>query len=403
MQSIPSPVPPAARSMEAGIARGQCSAMGSAGAPEAASAQGAMHLGMPPLDLSGPPLACFEFWPTWLFYIPIALQWLFLSLRHRSLTLPTVANPLFPAGDLCGSSKTAILSQVAASEAREWFAPHVTVTRSRWVEGDRRRALARLAAASLALPVVAKPDIGCRGVGVRLIESEADLNAYLAGFPQGENIILQRYIPHEGEAGVFYIRLPGEAHGQIFSLGLKYFPYVAGDGRSTLKELILSDPRAGRIAHLYLPRHAARLDEVIPAGETFRLAFAGNHFRGAIFRNGNAYVTRAMTERFDEIARAIPEFYFGRFDVRFPTIEDLQRGEHFTILEINGASAGPGDIYDRNTRLLDAYRTLIRQFSLLFEIARRNRARGFQPVGLLDLLRLFRREQRLTQLYPLTQ
>ncbi|MEE8622873.1 MAG: D-alanine--D-alanine ligase, partial [Alphaproteobacteria bacterium] len=116
-----------------------------------------------------------------------------------------------------------------------------------------------------------------------------------------------------------------------------------------------------------------------------------------------AYVTRAMTERFDEIARAIPEFYFGRFDVRFPTIEDLQRGEHFTILEINGASAGPGDIYDRNTRLFDAYRTLIRQFSLLFEIARRNRARGFTPVGLLDLLRLFRREQRLTQLYPLTQ
>ncbi len=173
MQSVPSPTPRATRSMESGVERRQCLAPAPADARETAPAQGAMHAGMPPLDLSGPPLACFEFWPTWLFYIPIALQWLFLSLRHRSLTLPTVANPLFPAGGLCGESKTAILSQVAASRASGWLAPFVTVRRSRWADGDLQRALARLKEASLALPVVAKPDIGCRGVGVRLPTSPA--------------------------------------------------------------------------------------------------------------------------------------------------------------------------------------------------------------------------------------
>lgn len=71
---------------------------------------------------------------------------------------------------------------------------------------------------------------------------------------------------YEAEAGVFYVREPGGEGGRIVSLTLKYFPYVHGDGRSTLRELILADPRAGRVPHLYLPRHAARLDQVPEAG-----------------------------------------------------------------------------------------------------------------------------------------
>jgi hypothetical protein len=38
-------------------------------------------------------LSPFEFWPGTLFYAPVAVYWLWQSLRHRSLTLPTIANP----------------------------------------------------------------------------------------------------------------------------------------------------------------------------------------------------------------------------------------------------------------------------------------------------------------------
>jgi hypothetical protein len=216
-------------------------------------------------------------------------------------------------------------------------------------------------------------------------------------------VILQRYVAYEAEAGVFYVRLPGELRGRIVSLTLKYFPHVVGDGRATLRDLILRDPRAGLIARLYLDRHAAQLDWVIPAGQSYRLTFAGNHACGAIHRDGNAYITPAMKERFDQIARLIPEFYYGRFDVRCRTIADLQQGRDFLILEINGAGAEPTHIWDRNTRLRDAYRTLIRCLGIAFEIGRRNRMRGFQPVGPLPLLKLYRRERRLAALYPLTQ
>ena len=83
-----------------------------------------------------------------------------------------------------------------------------------------------------------------------------------------------------------------------------------------VRELIDRDPRAGKIARVYLPRHAERLDTVLDADEVFRLNFTGSHSRGTIFRNGDSYITPEMTAAMDRVADAIPEFYFGRFDVR---------------------------------------------------------------------------------------
>lgn len=51
------------------------------------------HEGMPPLDVGGPALSYFEFWPMWVFYPPIMAYAAWLMLRHRGPLLPTVANP----------------------------------------------------------------------------------------------------------------------------------------------------------------------------------------------------------------------------------------------------------------------------------------------------------------------
>jgi hypothetical protein len=225
---------------------------------------------------------------------------LWLMVRYRGVLLPTVANPSFPGGGFVGESKADVLS-LAVRHAPEWVAPFVLVDRpslganaSSGLDQLTALALDSLATAGLALPVVAKPDLGCRGAGVKLIRTEADLRQYLHAFPAGARLLLQRLVDFEGEAGIFYCRHPGQARGRIISITLKYFPHVVGDGRRTLRELILADPRAGQLAHLYLTRHAAGLDTVPAPGEPVRLAFAGSHSRGAIFRNGNALVTQAM-------------------------------------------------------------------------------------------------------------
>lgn len=372
----------------------------------------APHHGMPPLETDGPALSYFEFWPMWAFYPPVLLYGAWLMLRHRGALLPTVANPSFPGGGFYGESKAEILA-LAVRHVPDWVAPFIRLQRPGSAEADVSAAqadvsaecdaaLSALAAADLSLPVVAKPDLGCRGAGVRLVRTHADLLAYISGFPRGAAFLLQRLVPHEGEAGIFYCRRPGEPRGRVVSITLKYFPHVTGDGQRTLRELILADPRAGRLSHLYLNRHAARLDSVPRAGESIRLAFAGSHSRGAIFRNGTHLVTDAMEARFDAIAQALPEFHFGRFDVRFEDFDDVQRGEGFTILEVNGAGAESTHIWDRRTGLLQAWRDLLRQYRWLFEIGAANRARGFRPMSLAAFVRDYRREKRLTPQYPTT-
>ncbi|MFQ3595210.1 MAG: hypothetical protein SNJ63_03760 [Sphingomonadaceae bacterium] len=356
---------------------------------------------MPPLE-EAPPLSPFEFWPRWLFYPPVFAWVLLLMIRHRGVRLPLLANPRFPAGGLVGESKSAILDLPSAA-IRGWFARHVALDCTMApAEADLARALAALDAAGIGFPLVAKPDLGCRGAGVRPLDGMADLADYLAAFPGGARLVLQERIDWEGEAGVLWVRHPGEARGRILSLTLKYFPYVTGDGKRTLRQLIAADPRAGRIAHLYLGRHADRLDQVVPRAERVRLAFAGSHSRGAIFRDGTHLVTPAMEARFEEITGAIPEFWFGRFDVRFPRFGTLADGSCFKVLEVNGAGAEATHIWDSRTRLSAAYASLFRQWSLIFAVGAANAGRGWQPEPFADFLRRWQRERALTPCYPET-
>lgn len=356
---------------------------------------------MPPLE-DAPPLSPFEFWSPRLFYLPVWLWIGWLALRHRGLRLPLIANTAFPAGGLVGESKSFVLDRFGPA-ARSFVAPYVVLKRGPGsTEALVKHALSTAAANGLSLPLVAKPDLGCRGAGVRPVRTNAELHDYLAAFPVDQQLILQQLIDAEGEAGVFYVRLPGSAEGRIFSLTLKYFPHVIGDGRRTLRELIAADPRAGRLQHLYVPRHAGRLDTIVPDGERVRLAFAGSHSRGAIFRDGNAHVTDAMRARFDRIATAIPGFHFGRFDVRFSDFEAFRRGEDFFILECNGAGAEATHIWDSRTRLGDAYKTLFRQFALLWRIGATNRRLGHRPEPWRAFIRRWLQERRLVATYPPT-
>ena len=366
----------------------------------------APHAGMPPLDASGPALSAFEFWPMWRFYPPVLLYALWLMVRHRGVLLPTVANPSFPGGGFYGESKAEILA-LAVERLPEWVAPFIPIDRApaasvASVDAECLAAETAMCIAGLAYPVVAKPDLGCRGAGVKLVRDRAQLARYIDAFPPGARFVLQRLVPHQGEAGVFYCRRPGQGRGRIISITLKYFPHVYGDGRSTLRELIHADPRAGALSHLYLPRHRDRLDTVPAEGEAIRLAFAGSHSRGAIFRDGTAFVTPDMEAAFEAIARRLPEFHFGRFDIRFPDFDAVRAGRGFTIVEINGGGAESTHIWDRSMTLTGAWRALMNQYRWLFEIGAANRARGHLPMSITEFVRAYRREKFLTPRYPAT-
>ena len=361
----------------------------------------ASNAGMPDLDESAGKTSFFEFWPFWAFYTPIILYILWLGIRYRGPTLMTASNPAIPMSGFVGESKVDVLDAVKG-DARRWISPYTGVDRVEHDSETLSAALSAMAANDLAFPIVAKPDLGMRGVGVQVAKSPDDLKAYIAGYPVGARFVLQKLVDAEGEVGVFYVRMPGEKRGTVTGLTLKYFPKVVGDGDTTLGDLVAKEPRAGQLAHIYQERHKNRWNSVIPKDETVRLAFAGSHSRGCIFRNGNAYITDALARRMDEIADAMGEFYVGRLDLRFADFDALLAGNGFRIIEINGAGGENTHIWDSRTTLFQAWRVLFRQYRYLWQIGQKNRRRGFKPASVWALRDAWLTELRLTRHYPHT-
>ncbi len=339
----------------------------------------------------------FEFLPGWITYGPVIVQWVALGLIWGDFSLPTAANPAIPTGGLCGERKTATLDAVRGP-ARDWIPAYTTAIAG---PDQGQAAEAALAAAGIELPVVLKPDIGCNGTGVRLIRDRATLAAALAAFPAGTELVLQRFVPYPGEAGLFYIRHPGEERGRITSVTLKYPPIVIGDGRRNLRTLIEADPRHGKLKHLYFTRLGARLDEVPTTGQHVQLVFAGNHCKGSIFRNGAAEITPALTARIDAIARAIPDFHFGRFDLRYTNLAALRRGEDFRIIEINGVGAEATHIWDPATSLRELWGAQLYHFGTAFRIGREMRRRGAKTSGLWRMAADWFLQLRVMRSYPM--
>jgi pimeloyl-ACP methyl ester carboxylesterase/membrane protein DedA with SNARE-associated domain len=322
----------------------------------------------------------WEFWPVWLFYLPL-LPWIaYLAARHGGLATPTAANPGLPHGGFVGESKIAILRELPA----ERIVPSVGVAPGR---GDSRLAGLRAHAegSGWSLPLVLKPDEGQRGVGLKLARSWDDVAAYLAGEPRA--VLAQTYDPGPHEAGIFYYRLPGEEEGKIFSITDKRFPEITGDGSSTIEELILRDGRLRMQAGVFLRRWAGRLSDVPRAGERVRLAVAGNHCQGTMFLDGAHLATPELGRAVDRVARRFSGFHFGRFDVRYGSADQIRRGEGFRIVELNGVTSESTNVYDPSFGLLAAYGTLARQWSLAFRIGAANRRRGHRVSTLASLVR----------------
>lgn len=349
------------------------------------------------------PTTFFEFWPIWLFYFPIFFYILYLALRYRGLRKLMAANPCMYASGLVRESKQQIYALFPDAVAERWVgrvAISPPIARHQGAAERLEQARVVLADRGVDFPLVAKPDIGQRGVGVKLIASAAELLDYFSQFPKGQAVIMQTLITRPYEAGVLYARMPGEAHGRVTSLALKTFPTVTGDGVHTMRQLILSDNRCRKLSRVYFAKQQALLDDILPLGEVRQLNFAGNHAQGTIFINGNDAITSAMTAVFDEISHTLGEFYYGRFDIRYDSLEQLQRGEAFTIIEVNGAGAEPIHIWDGRMTLLRAYQGIMWQYRHLYAAGAINVRRGFGTLSLWQVIKDQRYVRRLTKRYP---
>ena len=231
------------------------------------------------------------------------------------------------------------------------------------------------------LPVIFKPDLGERGFMVKRIFNEHDVEGYLGKMKL--DFLIQELVDLPVECGVFYTRFPDEKDGQVTSLVLKEMLSVTGNGVSTLEELILDKPRAKLQLETLKEAHADKINVVIPKNEIVDLNQIGNHCLGTKFLSGEHLVNVRLSQTFDLISKQINGFYFGRFDLRCASIEDLYLGK-IKIMELNGCGAEPAHIYHPGFSLWKALRILSVHWKNMFVISVQNHKRGVPYLSLRE-------------------
>ena len=305
----------------------------------------------------------WEYWPTYLFYIPIIPYAVYLAIKAKNVVFYSATNPAIKHSGNGTESKFDTLQLLPD----EYKPKSIFID----VNEDLATSLNKFKNANINFPCIAKPDIGFRGLLVKKIETLSDLESYLSS--NSFNIIVQEFIDYENECGIFYYRIPGEKKGKITSITLKKFLTVKGNGNSTIKELILNDERAKRYISILKENKSISFDSIPNNDKEVILSFIGNHSKGAQFINGNHLIDEELTNMMDDFNRQIEGWFYGRIDLKYISFDELKKGEKFKVIELNGIISEPTHIYDPSKiTYFKALLELKKHWNLIYQIAIKN-------------------------------
>jgi hypothetical protein len=309
----------------------------------------------------------WEYWPFQIVYIPIYFLWAFYALKARTIFFFNASNPTMRNGGFIMDSKMEIYNLIPQK-----FYPKTAFVKEK-ISFEQVEIILKTAAINF--PFIAKPDIGLRGSAVKKINTIEELQSYhnKANF----DYLLQDLIPFELEVGIFYVRFPQESHGKITGIVAKEYLIVEGDGFSSIELLLKANPRYEFQLKALQKEYGPELKSVLPIGEKRNLVPYGNHARGAKFIDASNKISPQLTQVIDQMCLQIPEFYFGRMDLMFRSWSDLEKGENFALVELNGSGSEPTHIYDPKHTLFFAWKELARHITYMYKISVANHKRGF--------------------------
>ncbi|MEP6616629.1 MAG: hypothetical protein ABJA57_08630 [Ginsengibacter sp.] len=310
-------------------------------------------------------------WEKWHYhvkYIPLYPAWMWYCLRSGSWWFFTSSNPTLTFGGFEGESKKEMYDQLPT-----WSYPKsVYISPFEHFTSIEKK----IADKNFAYPIAVKPDIGMMGFLFRKIDNLEDLINYHSKIPV--DYIIQELIAYRMEVSVFYYRFPGEENGHITGFLKKELLEVTGDGKQTLGELMVTlNSRPSFKINEWKIKHATMIHQVIPAGEVFRISWVANLSRGGKLIHLADQKDEALLKVFDELSHYTKHFYYGRYDIKCESIEELKMG-NFSILEFNGSGAEPHHIYGSGNYLLQAYKIILDHWAVLYRISRYNHDKGIR-------------------------
>jgi hypothetical protein len=315
----------------------------------------------------------WEYWPFGIIQFPLFIYFGWLALRARSPIFFSASNPGITMGGMFGESKFDVLKKIPP----QYIPVSIRIDKSL----SANQVLEILKSNHLSLPVIFKPDLGERGFMVKKISDQRDVQNYLQQIKI--DFIAQEFVDLPLEFGIFYARNPKDAKGKVTSVVMKEMLSVTGDGKQTLQQLILQKDRAKLQWAALKDKYKGDLKTILAAGEKKEIVSIGNHCLGTTFLNYGHLINEGLSEAFDIISKQIEGFYFGRFDLRCESIEDLYTG-NIKIMELNGCGAEPAHIYQPGYSLSKAMCELFIHWRTIFEISRENHRRGVNYTSLKE-------------------
>jgi hypothetical protein len=309
----------------------------------------------------------WEKWHYHLKYIPLYPAWIWYCLRSGSWWFFTASNPTLTFGGFEGESKKEMYEQLPQGSYPKsiYISPSMP-----FIDVEEK-----MKNHDFVYPLVVKPDIGMMGFLFRKIDSAEQLKSYHVKIPV--DYIIQELVNYPLEISVFYYRFPGEEKGTITGFLKKELLEVTGDGKSTLGELMLQLlSRPGFKINEWRIKHAARLPDIIPVGEVFRISWVANLSRGGKLIHLTDQKDDALLKVFDELSHYTKHFYYGRYDIKCESIDELKKGKKFSILEFNGSGAEPHHVYGSGNNLFQAYTIILHHWKMLYKISKANNKRG---------------------------
>ncbi|MEJ5995074.1 NRDE family protein [Pedobacter sp. Du54] len=307
----------------------------------------------------------WEYWPMHVFYAPMYFYWVYLSFKARSLFFFSAANPLRKHAGFALEKKSEVYAHIPPLHyPKTVLCPaEITATELKM----------KIDTQGLQFPLIAKPDMGERGVKVAQINTLVDLVTYSR--KSKTDFLVQEFIDYPLEAGIFYYRIPGELTGTISGIVGKELLTVTGDGISTITRLLKKEGRFLLQLSSLERMYGKELDTILAKNEQKLLVPYGNHCRGAKFIDVSFKITEQLTKVVDSLCKQLPEFYFGRLDIKFNSWEDLYEGKNFSVIECNGAASEPAHIYDPTHSIFYAWREIIHHWNVLYKISTINATR----------------------------
>ena len=325
-------------------------------------------------------LSHWEYWSFHLVYGPIYLVWILICLRCRSFFFFSAANPSIKNGGFLMETKHEIFPLLPKE-----YTPHTIYFKA---NTEVNQVLQLIKEQYISFPLIVKPDIGMKGMAVIKVNNEAELKSAVQHFIV--DFIIQPFVDLPNEMGLFYVKYPTKNKGTITGIVNKEFLTVIGNGTNSILELLKKNKRYISQIEALRKIIPEQMNEILAIGESRILVPYGNHARGSLFLDRTEWVDEALTNVIENVCKQIDEFYYGRLDIRYNTLEELKQNKNWSIIELNGAGSEPTHIYDPKHSIFFAWKEIIWHWWMLATISIQNKKKGFSYLSFKEGTNMFK-------------